>query len=197
MKRTESETPSSHDAENRARTTEDAGLDPARELPPEPPAEAAADLVAAEIRRLERERDELRDRWMRAVAEADNARKRVQREMQDARLYATSEALRPFLSVLDGFERAALHAASGEDSRALRTGLELLHRQMTEAARKSGLEAIEALDRPFDPHLHEAIEMVETDAAPEGTVVEELQRGYKIRDRLIRPAMVKVARRPS
>lgn len=170
-------------------------LDPERELPPEPPAEAAADAATEEIRKLERERDELKDRWMRSVAEADNARKRVQREMQDARIFATSEAVRPFLSVLDGFERAAAQRGEKEDPKALRTGFDLLHRQLLEAARKVGLEPVAALDQPFDPHLHEAIEMIDTDSAPEGTVVEELQRGYKLKDRLIRPAMVKVARR--
>lgn len=169
--------------------------DPGRELPPEPPAEAAADSLNDEIRKLERERDDFKDRWMRSVAEADNARKRVQREMQDARIFATSEAVRPFLAVLDGFERAAAQRGEKEDARALRTGFDLLHRQLLEAARKVGLEPVAALDQPFDPHLHEAIEMIDTESAPEGTVVEELQRGYRLKDRLIRPAMVKVARR--
>lgn len=170
-------------------------VDPERELPPEPPAEAAAEALTEEIRKLERERDEMKDRWVRAVAEADNARKRVQREMQDARIFATSEAVRPFLAVLDGFERAASHRVDHEDAKALRTGFDLLHRQLLEAARKVGLEPVAALDQPFDPHLHEAIEMIDSDSAPDGTVVEELQRGYKLKDRLIRPAMVKVARR--
>lgn len=176
-------------------TEERPELDPEHELPAQPPAEAAAETLSGEIRKLERERDELKDRWMRSVAEADNARKRVQREMQDARIFATSEAVRPFLAVLDGFERASAHRAEKEDAKALRTGFDLLHRQLLEAARKVGLEPVAALDQPFDPHLHEAIEMIDTDSAPEGTVVEELQRGYKLKDRLIRPAMVKVARR--
>ena len=162
-------------------------LDPAHELAPE-----TAETAAEELRRVTEERDALQDRLLRALAEADNFRKRVQRELQEARAHATAEAVRPFLPVLDGFERAAQHGnAHAAD---LRTGLELLHRQLEEAARKAGLEPIAAVDQRFDPHQHEAIEMVETQAVPEGTVVEELQRGYKLKDRLIRPAMVKVAR---
>ena len=172
---------------------------PERELPPEPAAEAALEALTEELRRLQAERDALQDKLLRTAAEADNARKRALREMQEARLRAATDAIHPFLPVLDGFERALAHAAaptraSGDDVKALRTGLELLHRQLTDAARKTGLEPVAALDQPFDPHLHEAIEMVETDAVPDGTVVEELQRGYRLQGRLIRPAMVKVAR---
>ncbi|HUX67079.1 MAG TPA: nucleotide exchange factor GrpE [Terriglobales bacterium] len=163
-------------------------VDAAQELAPETAAAAGAE----ELRRVVEERDALQDRLLRTLAEADNYRKRMQRELLEARAHATTEAVRPFLTVLDGFERAARHghAHAGD----LRKGLELLHRQLEEAARKAGLEAIAALDQRFDPHQHEAIEMVETEAVPEGTVVEELQRGYKLKDRLVRPAMVKVAR---
>lgn len=168
-------------------------LDPERELPPEPEAEAAVSAVAEQVRHLEEQRDMLQDRLLRAVAEADNFRKRTIREMQDARQRAAAEALRPFLAVLDSSERALQHVGA-DDLQALRTGFELLHRQLQDAARKAGLEPVESLHRPFDPHIHEALEMVETEAAPDGHVVEELQRGYKLNDRLVRPAMVKVAR---
>ncbi|HXE31960.1 MAG TPA: nucleotide exchange factor GrpE [Terriglobales bacterium] len=167
-------------------------ITPDHELPPEPASEAAIAAVAEELRRLQAERDALNDRLLRSLADADNARKRAHRELQEARLHATLEAIRPFLTVLDGFERAAAHPAAHAND--LRKGMELLHRQLLDAARKAGLEPVESLDHPFDPHLHEALEMVDTDAAPDGTVVEELQRGYKLRDRLLRPAMVKVAR---
>lgn len=165
-------------------------IDPSRELPPEPPVEAAP--ASEEMRRLIAERDNLQDRLLRALAEADNARKRAMRELQDARAFAVAEAVRPFLPVLDGFDRAAHHLDG--DVNELRKGLELLHRQLLDAARKVGLEPVPAVDKPFDPHLHEAIEVVETDSAPDGTVLEELQRGYRLKDRLVRPAMVKVAR---
>lgn len=169
-----------------------APLDPGHELPPEPPAEAAADAAAEQIRRLTEDRDHLQDRLLRTLAEADNFRKRAQRDLQEARVYAASEAVRPFLAVLDGFERAAAHLDAPAPE--LRKGMELLHRQLLDAARKAGLEPVAALEQPFDPHLHEALEMVDTDSAPDGTVVAVLQPGYKMKDRLVRPAMVKVAR---
>lgn len=173
---------------------------PERELPPEPASEAALEALAEQVRQAQAERDALQDKLLRALADADNARKRAAREMQEARLRAATDALRPFLPVLDAAERAQAHAAgeggkpSADELKALRTGIDLLHRQLADAARKAGLEPVTALDRPFDPHQHEAIEMVETDAVADGTVVEELQRGYRLQDRLIRPAMVKVAR---
>ncbi|HEY7856495.1 MAG TPA: nucleotide exchange factor GrpE [Terriglobales bacterium] len=165
-------------------------LDPEHELP----AGSPCDLTAEEVQKIIDERDSLRDKWIRTAAEADNFRKRSQRELQEARVFATGEAVRPFLVVLDGFERA-LHHTNGKkpDAGEVRKGLELLHRQLQDAAREVGLEPVEALGQPFDPHVHEAIEMVPTDEAPEGHVVEELQRGYRLRERLIRPAMVKVA----
>lgn len=170
-------------------------IDPQHELAPEPAAEAALSALQEELSKLQAERDGLQDRLLRSLAEADNARKRAQRELQDARLRAAADAVRPFLPVLDACERAEAHAGAGaQDLAALRTGIELLHRQLFDAARKAGLQPVEALEQPFDPHLHEALEMVETDAQPDGTVVAELQRGYKLNDRLIRPAMVKVAR---
>lgn len=172
---------------------------PERELPPEPAGEAALEALAEQVRQAQTERDALQDKLLRALADADNARKRAAREMQEARLRAATEALRPFLPVLDAAERAQAHMSdsgkpSADEIKALRTGIDLLHRQLADAARKAGLEPVTALNQAFDPHQHEAIEMVETGAVADGTVVEELQRGYRLQDRLIRPAMVKVAR---
>ncbi|MGH9476053.1 MAG: nucleotide exchange factor GrpE [Terriglobales bacterium] len=165
-------------------------LDPGDELEAE---EAPAEL-SEEARKLIAERDVLQDRLLRVLAEADNARKRFGRDLQDARQHAITEAVRPFLTVLDSFDRAQAHAASSSEQE-LRTGLDLLHRQLLDAARKVGLEAVPAEGKPFDPHVHEALEMVESDQAPDGTVIEELQRGFRLRDRLVRPAVVRVARR--
>lgn len=152
--------------------------------------------LESEVARLTSERDSLQDKLLRALAEADNARKRFGRDLQEAHARAITEAVRPFLPVLDSFDLAAAHAASSSDAE-LRQGLEALRRQLLDAVRKAGLEPVEALGQAFDPHLHEALELVTTDAVPDGQVVEQLQRGYKLRDRLVRPAMVKVARRVS
>jgi molecular chaperone GrpE len=168
-------------------------IDPAHELPAEP---ASTELggLAEELRRAVEERDQLQDKWLRALADLDNFRKRAARDLSDARGFAAAEAVRPFLTVVDGFERALAHTAGGNGGE-LRTGIERLHRQLLEALRQAGVEAIEAEGRPFDPHLHEAIEVSDTEAEPEGTVLAELQRGYRLRERLLRPAMVRVARR--
>ncbi len=168
-------------------------IDPARELPSEP-ATTELTSLAEELRRAVEERDQLQDKWLRALAELDNFRKRAARDLGEARSFAAAEAVHPFLTVVDGFERALAHTRAGGGGE-LRTGIELLHRQLLEALRKAGVEAIEAEGQPFDPHRHEAIEMADTDAAPEGTILAELQRGYHLRERLLRPAMVRVARR--
>lgn len=180
------------DLETNSNVSASSGLDPEHQL-----AEAAsAPEVADEVQKLTEERDALQDRLLRALAEADNARKRYGRELQDARQHATADAVRPFLSVLDSFDRAQAHAASSSVEE-LRKGMDLLHRQLLDAVRKAGLEPIASQGQNFDPHLHEALEMVETTDAPDGQIVEELQRGYKLRERLVRPAMVRVARRKS
>lgn len=165
-------------------------LDPSRELT----ADEGAPELAEEVRKLTAERDALQDRLLRALAEADNARKRFNRDLQEAREHAISEAVRPFLTVIDSFDRAQAHAVVSSEQE-LRTAMELLHRQLLDAARKVGLEPIPAAGKVFDPHLHEALEMVDSAEAPEGSVVEELQRGFRLRDRLVRPAMVRVSRR--
>lgn len=155
------------------------------------PSEAAAE----EVRRLKEERDNLSDQLLRAIADFDNFRKRTQREMSDVRIHATIDALRAFLPVLDGFERAlASSSGSAED---MRKGVELIQKQMLDAARRIGMEAIDATGKPFDPHQHEAIEMVETSEHPDHHVIDELQRGYRLKDKLIRPSMVRVARNPN
>ena len=145
----------------------------------------------SELQKLKAERDSLVDRVARLQAEFENARKRAVREQQEYRDYALTDALRTFLPVLDSFERA-LQVSAGEKSE-IRNGVELIFKQLQDAFAKLGLKPIPARGEIFDPHLHEAIEMVETRDFPDHQVIEELQRGYKLKDRLLRPAMVKVA----
>ncbi len=148
----------------------------------------------AEYRTLKAERDTLLDRMARMQAEFDNARKRASREQQEYRDYALSDAIKSLLPTLDSFERA-LHTSASQTSD-LRNGVELIYKQLQDSLGKLGLRRIPAKGEPFDPHLHEAIEMVETTEVPDHQIVEELQGGYKLKDRLIRPAMVKVANNP-
>jgi molecular chaperone GrpE len=170
-------------------------LDAAHELPASESADnQGVSAESSELQKLRAERDTLLDRLARLQAEFENARKRTAREQQDFREYAVADALKALLPTLDSFERALQTSAS--DKSEFRGGVELIYKQLQDALVKMGLRAIPAKGEPFDPHLHEAIEMVDTTDAEDHEVLEELQRGYKLKDRLLRPAMVKVARNP-
>ena len=136
----------------------------------------------------------LLDRLARSQAEFENARKRAAAEQQKFRDYALADAIKSLLPTLDSFERAL---RTSEEKSEFRNGVELIYKQLQDALQKLGLQAITAEGEMFDPRLHEAVEMVETNEAEDHKVLEELQRGYKLKDRLLRPAMVKVARNPN
>ena len=147
--------------------------------------------AASEVEKLKAERDALLDRLARLQAEFDNARKRAVREQQEFREYAAADVIKNILPILDSFERAL--KAEG-DSSDFRNGVELIYRQFQDALQKIGVQPIVSMGRPFDPRVHEAIEMVDTTEVPDHHVLDELQRGYKYKERLLRPAMVRVAR---
>ncbi|HZS97730.1 MAG TPA: nucleotide exchange factor GrpE [Terriglobales bacterium] len=154
-------------------------------------ATTAKSVDADELQKLRTERDTLIDRLARLQAEFENARKRAAREQQEFRDFATADAIKALLPALDSFERA-LQAPTNQLNE-FRGGVELIYKQLQDALAKLGVRAIPAKGERFDPHVHEAIEMVETTDVPDHQVVDELQRGYKLKDRLLRPAMVKVA----
>jgi len=176
-------------------------LDLERELPAAEGGEEAAPVstaakpveisAASEVEKLKAERDALLDRLARLQAEFDNARKRAVRDQQEFREYAAADFIKNILPILDSFERAL--KAEG-DSSDFRNGIELIYRQFQDALQKIGVQPIVSMGRPFDPRVHEAIEMVDTTEVPDHHVLDELQRGYKYKDRLLRPAMVRVAR---
>src|SRR6202050_1856179 len=179
---------------------QNAGLDLDHEVPAgddgnDTVAEAAASRESsgaeAELQKLKAERDSLLDRLARAQAEFDNARKRAGKEQQESRDYAIADAIKSLLPVMDSLERA-LQVKS--DAVELRSSVELIYKQLQAALAKLSVNPIVAKGEPFDPRLHEAIELVETSDVPDHQVIEELQRGYKLKDRLLRPAMVKVAK---
>jgi molecular chaperone GrpE len=143
------------------------------------------------LEKLRAERDTLLDRLARQQAEFENARKRAVREQQEFRDFAAADAMKALLPAIDSFERAL--KLGGERSE-FRNGMELIYRQMQDALQKIGLRPIPAKGEPFDPHLHEAVEMVDTTEVKDNQVLDELQTGYKLKDRLLRPAMVRVAR---
>ncbi|HUR37823.1 MAG TPA: nucleotide exchange factor GrpE [Terriglobales bacterium] len=156
-------------------------------------APAAASVEPDSIKKLQAERDMLYDRLARQQAEFENLRKRTEREKQDFREYALADTLRSMLPILDNFNLALRVQGSGDD---LRKGVELIRKQMEDTLLKLGLQPVVALGGPFDPRLHEAIEMVESSDVEDDHVMEELQQGYKFKDRLLRPAMVRVAKNP-
>jgi molecular chaperone GrpE len=146
-----------------------------------------------ELAEARRERDELLDRLLRKTAEFENFRKRVDRERRDQIEWAAADMLSEVLSVLDDFDRA-LSTSAPPEAQPYRTGVELIHRQLSELVRKRGAIAIDALGADFDPNLHQAVAYEETPGAREGEVVAEFAKGYKLGDRLLRPALVKVAK---
>jgi len=179
-----------------------AGLDLEHELPAsgdetENETNLAASTESAapesELQKLRAERDSLLDRLARMQAEFENVRRRNAKEQQDFRDYAAADAIKPLLPVLDSFDRALQVKSEPAD---FRNGVDLIYKQLLSALAKLSVQPIMAKGEIFDPHYHEAIEMVETSDAPDHQVIEELQRGYKFKDRLLRPAMVKVAKNP-
>ena len=156
--------------------------------------EAAAPAAASELQKLKAEREALLDRLARLQAEFDNARKRSVREQQEFKEFAAADTIKAFLPALDSFERA-LRSPSTQLSE-FRGGVELIYKQLQDALQKLGVRPVPAQGEMFDPHQHEAIELVETTDVPDHQVIEELQRGYKLKERLLRPAMVRVASNP-
>lgn len=144
----------------------------------------------AEVERLREEIADLRDRSMRTLADFDNFRKRSERERQDIRKYAVVEPMREFLSVMDNLDLALSAGGSAED---LKRGVEMIHRQMQDLLRRFGVQEVKAVGEAFDPQVHEAVSREESADVKGPTVAAELRRGYTLHDRLLRPAMVKVA----
>src|ERR1700753_3334217 len=147
-----------------------------------------------EVEQLTQERDALKDRLARLQAEFDNARKREIKERQDARDYATQNAVEPFLGVMDNFQLALKAEGSVEQ---LRSGVELILKQMDEALRGLQVQPGETGGAQFDPRVHEALGSIETKEHPDHQVLEEIRRGYKVRDKLLRPALVRIASNPA
>jgi molecular chaperone GrpE len=155
--------------------------------------QGAVAVAESELDKLRAERNDLFERLARLQAEFDNYRKRAAKENADFRDYAVSDAARALLPVIDSFTLALKNSAAKPED--LRKGVELIFKQLQDVLQKLNVERVPAQGEPFDPRVHEAIEMVESDAAPDHHVLEELQPGYRIKGRLLRPAMVRVAKK--
>jgi molecular chaperone GrpE len=156
-------------------------------------ASGQATVSAAAFAELKAERDQLFDRLARLQAEFDNARKRQEREKQEFRDYALGNVVEQFLPVLDNFALALNANASAEQ---LRSGVELIVKQMDETLRQLNVQTIPTVGQQFDPRVHEALGSVERDDLPDQSIAEEIRRGYRIRERLLRPAMVRIVSNP-
>ena len=151
-----------------------------------------------------KERDAYKEQFLRAVADFDNYRKRIERERRELSEYAAADVLMDLLPIVDNFERALQASASASggtadrpaESEAFYRGVELIHKQMLDLLRKRGVTRIDALGADFDPNVHQAVIHEPSEEHREGEVMQELQYGYKLGDRLLRPSMVKVAKRP-
>ena len=153
-------------------------------------AAAVASTETGEIEKLRLEKDQLIDRLARLQAEFDNARKRSEKEKADVREYAVGNAVEPFLGVMDNFGLALKSQGTADQ---LRSGVELIVKQMEDALRGLQVLPVETVGAMFDPRVHEALGSVETAEFPDHQVIEEVRKGYKIREKLLRPALVKIA----
>jgi len=160
----------------------------------DPGVETPSGDALAELDQARGERDQLKDRLARLQAEFDNARKREAKERSDSRDYAVQNAIEPFLAVMDNF---ALALKSDGDAAQLRTGVELILKQMEDALRGLNVQPVETVGAQFDPRIHEALGSIETLEHPDHQVLEEIRRGYKLRDKLLRPALVRIASNPA
>jgi len=167
---------------------EDEHIDTATAAQPEQPA-SSADLAE-----ITRQRDEYYDRLLRKQAEFDNYRKRTDRERIQLSEAAAADLLTELLPLVDDMERALQAHAASDGGEAIRKGVELIHRQLVDMLRKRGVKPLDALGAEFDPHFHNAVSYEPAEGRRDGEVVEEFRRGYMLGDRLLRPAMVKVAK---
>jgi len=163
-------------------------------MPDDPLTDEPESMVSTDpVSDLQRERDDYHDRWMRKTAEFDNYRKRVERERREQADQKVTDLLLELLPVVDDFDRA-LTMDAGEGGVAYRKGIELIHAKLNDLLRRHGVRPIESLGADFDPNVHQAVIHESSPEHREGEVIGELARGYTLGERLLRPAMVKVAK---
>lgn len=163
--------------------------------------EQSADAAAEEVSELQQakeqlvvlqaELDEQKERYLRLQADYDNYRRRTQKEKSELSIQVTQDLIADLLPVVDNFERAL--AAAGQDADSIKAGVEMINRQFLSILEQNGLEAINTEDAPFDPNFHQAVMREENTEKPDGTILQELQKGYMVKGKTIRPSMVKVS----
>ncbi|PSL41222.1 molecular chaperone GrpE [Planomicrobium soli] len=168
--------------------TEAAVTDVDTEITEEQPAEETKDEAAALRKELEAEQN----KYLRLLADYDNFKRRVVKDRQDAEKFRAQSILSDLLPVLDNFERALSVEVKSDEAISLQKGLEMVRSTLLEAVKREGLEEIKAVGEAFDPHVHQAVMQEKDESAESGTVLQELQKGYSLKGRVLRPAMVKV-----
>jgi len=172
---------------------------PQNENPADEAAAAAPQLTAEQAAALQAEAVKAKENWLRTAADFENFKKRAAREKIESAQYATAAVLQKVLPVLDNFEMAIAAAQNAKDAGAnsVQSGVLMIQQQLKNVLVESGLEEIDALGKPFDPNLHEAISQQESTEVPDGNVLQQVRKGYKLKDRLLRPATVIVAKAPA
>lgn len=160
----------------------------------EPVAVEEEGQVPGELEALRQQVEEHKERYLRTQADFDNFRRRSRQEKEDFARYASSKLVEQLLPVLDNFERAIAASKDSGDAESLLKGVEMIRRQLDQVLEQEGLKQLEADGQPFNPEFHQAIMQVESEEHEEGIVVEVIQKGYMFKDRVLRPAMVKVAK---
>lgn len=150
------------------------------------------EVEETEVEKLEKKLQEEEARYLRLRADFDNLKRRTQVEREAAAKYRAQKLLTDLMPVLDNFERALQVEATTEDGESIKKGIEMVYRSLVEATSNEGLQVIETVDQPFDPNFHQAVMQEQDETKETGIVLQELQRGYKLKDRVLRPAMVKV-----
>ncbi|WNQ14211.1 nucleotide exchange factor GrpE [Paenibacillus aurantius] len=158
-----------------------------------PEEQSASAAQAAELEELRKQVEEHQQRFLRAQADFDNFRRRSRQEKEDFAKYASAKVIEQLLPIVDNFERALTSSKETKDFEALLKGLEMTARQLEQVLKNEGLQAMETVGQPFNPDFHQAIMQVESEEHGEGIVVEEVQKGYVLKDKVLRPAMVKVS----
>ena len=176
--------------ENKPHTSD---VEPDKNSAASAPAETPS--LEEQIKKLLEEKQALYDQLLRRQADFENFRKRTEREQREFRQYTEAALVESLLPVLDAFERALATSGGGADEE-YRKGVELIYKQLFNILARAGLKPVEAVGKPFDPHYHHAVERVETAEHPDHEVLGEMQRGYLLKDRLLRPALVRVAVHP-
>src|SRR5262245_8299549 len=169
---------------------------------PSVPTDSSAPVTTDELDQLKRraaKADDLYDQLLRKAADLENFKKRTDREKLELKKFANESLLQKLIPVLDNFDMAlaAANTTDGTSVQSLQTGINMIYQQLKGTLAEAGLEEVDATSKPFDPNLHEAVSQQETAEVPEGHVVQQLRKGYKLRDRLLRPASVVVAKEPA